>query len=122
MELKIKRIYAEADATDGVRLLVDRVWPRGISKEQAHIVRWCKEVAPSTALRKWFAHDAAKWEAMCERYKAELDDNPLADDWANCCRTLLAESNVTLVYGAKDEVHNQAVILADWLRAKLQQS
>lgn len=112
--IRIKRIYNEPSAADGLRILVDRVWPRGVSKERARIDEWRKEWAPSTALRKWFAHDVGKWKTFRERYLSELresDDQP-------ALRALARRSKrgaVTLVYSARDEAHNQAVVLKELL-------
>lgn len=112
-ELSIKRAYEEPDPADGRRVLVDRLWPRGVSKERAGLDDWLKEVAPSGDLRKWFGHDASKWEEFEARYRAELDGHP------NEIRRLLewwAAGDLTLVYGAADTKHNDAVVLAAYLR------
>ena len=103
MELKIERIYTKPVDLNGYRILVDRIWPRGISKENAHLDKWLKEVGPSTELRKWFGHDVARYPEFKERYQSQLPSQ-----------------NVILLYGAKDEEHNQAVILAAKLRKDLQ--
>ena len=114
-ELNIRRVYAEPGPNEGRRVLVDRVWPRGVSKKQLGDVIWLKEVGPSAALRKWFGHDPARWDAFRAKYFAELDDNPAVEE----LRRLLHEGAVTLLYGAKDETHNQAAALRDYLsRAK----
>ena len=112
MAIHLKRAYEPAKRSDGTRVLVDRLWPRGLSKEKAGIDHWFKEIAPSTALRKWFNHDPAKWEKFRERYFRELDRNAEAvkEFWA-----LARGRTVTLVYSAKDEVHNQAVALKEYL-------
>ena len=103
-----KRIYEPATESDGYRILVDRLWPRGVSKGSARIDLWMREIAPSTALRRWFNHDPAKWEAFCERYRAELrEQQPLLD----AVRQQAKEGPVTLVYSARDERCNQAVVL-----------
>lgn len=118
MKLQIKRVYDEPSKQDGTRVLVDRVWPRGLSKEKAKVGLWLKDVAPSTELRKWFGHDPDKWEAFRERYFRELDTNPEAVD------RLLAEAGcgtVTLVYSAKDEKHNNAVALKAYLEKHISQ-
>lgn len=113
MTIAIQRVYEPPSPDDGVRVLVDRVWPRGVSRDAADVVAWCKAVAPSTELRKWFAHDANKWPEFVARYHAELDANPDAVD------ELLAHApqrgRLTLVYSAKDEQHNQAVALREYL-------
>ena len=113
MKIAIKRVYEPALEEDGFRVLVDRVWPRGMSKEHARVDLWAKDAAPSTALRKWFGHDPAKWEEFQKRYLQELsaDACPL-----ETLRGLIhGQKKVTLVYGAKDEEHNQAVVLRDYL-------
>ena len=108
MTIKIKRAYAEPEKTDGFRILVDRLWPRGLSKEKAHVDLWLKEVAPSTELRKWFAHDPKKWPEFQSRYHAELKslNEPLA-----LLKEKSAHGPVTLLYAARDEEHNEAVVL-----------
>lgn len=112
--LKVKRAYDPPSRSDGCRVLVDRVWPRGISKEALRLDHWCKDVAPSTELRKWFGHDPEKWEAFRERYFAELDAHPEAlAELVEACRG----ETVTLVFGAKDADHNNAVALKAYLEA-----
>jgi uncharacterized protein YeaO (DUF488 family) len=114
--LRVKRVYEKPAKEDGQRVLVDRLWPRGMKKEEAKIDLWMKEVAPSNALRKSFHHDANKWPEFQKRYRAELKEK----------RELLAElkkiekqhGTMTLLYGAKDTKHNQAVVLADVLKEK----
>lgn len=110
--LHIKRIYDPASAEDGTRILVDRVWPRGLRKADARLDVWLKEVAPSTGLRKWFGHDPARWAEFRQRYAAELDGNPQP---VNALRDLLAAGPVTLLYAARDPEHNHAVVLRDYL-------
>ena len=113
--IRIKRAYEEPDSEDGTRVLVDRLWPRGLTKEKARVDVWLKDVAPSTELRKWFAHDPAKWSEFRSRYLEELKRNkePLS-----LLRQEAAKGTVTLVYGAKDQEHNEAVILQRLLMAK----
>lgn len=112
--LKIKRIYEEFDKSDGFRILVDRLWPRGVSKEEAHIDLWMKEIAPSTELRKWFNHDPKKWPEFQKKYKSELQKNPeMVDQIKKIARE---HAHVTLLYAAKDELHNDAVLLLDYLQ------
>lgn len=112
MSLKVKRVYLPAAATDGQRVLVDRLWPRGLRKEAAHIDEWRRELAPSTELRKWFGHEAAKWPEFCRRYAAELRAQAgIAGELAARAKT----ETVTLLFGAKDEEHNNAVALCEWL-------
>lgn len=113
--LESKRIYDIPSDTDGTRILVDRLWPRGISKENAALDCWAKEIGPSTGLRKWYAHDPARFGQFCERYKAELNANPDATAFRNKIETLLQEGTVTLVFAAKDESHSNAAVLRDWL-------
>ena len=113
--LKLKRAYEAPEAADGVRILVDRLWPRGTSKDSIRIGLWPKEIAPSHALRKWFAHDVAKWPIFRGRYFKELDGNPEA---VAKLREQMRRGTVTLVYGAKDREHNQAVALAEYLVTK----
>lgn len=108
----IKRIYEQAAPTDGFRVLVDRLWPRGESKENAHVDLWLKAVAPTSELRKWFNHEPEKYPEFQARYIAELDHNDAMTE----LRALCAEHPVvTLVYGAKDTEHNQAVVLLGYL-------
>lgn len=109
--LQIKRAYQAPEAGDGQRVLVDRIWPRGVSKDEARIDAWLKDVAPSTALRKWFGHRPERWEGFRERYLEELKANPAVET----LRQIMAGGPTTLVYRAKDEAHNQAVVLAEFL-------
>jgi uncharacterized protein YeaO (DUF488 family) len=111
-KLQIKRVYEPRARGDGQRVLVDRVWPRGISKDKLSDALWLKEVAPSTALRKWFDHRSERWEQFRVRYAAELDRNAEAIERL---RVLCARGTVTLLYSARDEEHNQARALADYL-------
>ncbi|NRO98840.1 DUF488 family protein [Paraburkholderia sp. NMBU_R16] len=101
---------------DGVRYLVDRVWPRGIRKDALRIEQWLRDVAPSNELRRWFGHDPQRWDAFIERYRAELDANRAA--WEPLLEAA-SHGPVTLVYGARDPEHNQAVALRDYLERKL---
>ena len=116
VNITIKRIYDPATSGDGCRVLVDRLWPRGISKDRAAIDRWFKELAPSTTLRHWFGHDPDKWDEFQRRYHAELKANKPAVE--PLCQLLKTESTITLLFGAKDETHNNAVVLAEYLRAR----
>lgn len=114
--IRVKRVYDEATKSDGKRFLVDRLWPRGVTHDAARLDGWLKEVAPSDALRRWFRHDPTKWEEFRRRYYTELDRKPEA------YRPVLEAAHagtVTLLYGAKDEEHNNAVALRDFLVAKL---
>jgi uncharacterized protein YeaO (DUF488 family) len=106
---RIKRAYEPAAEADGTRVLVDRVWPRGITKEKAAVSEWLKEVAPSTELRKWFGHEPERFAEFRERYRAELKGSAALEE----LRRL--KGVVTLVYGAHDETHNQAVVLKELL-------
>jgi uncharacterized protein YeaO (DUF488 family) len=113
--IKVKRAYASFEAGDGIRYLVDRVWPRGMTRETLAIKDWLREVAPSDTLRQWFGHDPAKWDEFLQRYFAELEEKPSA--W----QSLLAaarQGTVTLVFSARDEAHNQAVALKEFLETK----
>ncbi|MBS1552620.1 MAG: DUF488 domain-containing protein [Bacteroidetes bacterium] len=111
--IKIKRIYEKPSNEDGYRILVDRLWPRGLTKEKADIDVWLKEIAPSTDLRKWFAHDHKKWKSFEVKYKRELKNNA---DLINKIRQLEKEKgNITLLYSAKDEEFNDAVVLKKYL-------
>lgn len=109
---RIKRVYSEPSPRDGVRILVDRVWPRGISKERARIVEWRKEWAPSTWLRKWFGHDPAKWTEFRRRYRTELARSGMMNELKKLGRVSRTRT-ITLVYSASDEAHNQAVALKE---------
>lgn len=107
-DLVVKRIYEQPAPDDGQRVLVDRIWPRGVSKEDAALTLWLKEIAPSDELRKWFGHEPERWAEFQKRYRAELDENGEA---VAQLRALLGKGRVTLLYGAHDEVHNNAVAL-----------
>ena len=106
----IRRAYDEPTNNDGYRVLVDRVWPRGVSKEDAQLDEWCKQIAPSTELRKWFGHDPERWDEFRSRYRGELEDR---DDLVDALVERTTDGRVTLVFGAKDTDHNQAVVLAE---------
>ena len=112
MEIRIKRAYEPASSHDGTRILVDRLWPRGLKKSDADVAQWMKEVAPSSELRKWFGHDPARWEEFRSRYKAELGAKR---DLLAELRDLAKKGPLTLVYSAHDEAHNQAVVLREAL-------
>jgi uncharacterized protein YeaO (DUF488 family) len=112
--LKLKRVYAGCAASDGYRVLVDRLWPRGVSKEKAHVDLWMKEIGPSDALRKWFGHEPKRWTGFQARYQRELRANPQLV--AELRRLLREHRSMTLVYSARDEQHNQAVALRDFLQ------
>lgn len=106
--VRLKRAYEPVDNEDGTRILVDRLWPRGVSKVDAALDQWMKEVAPSTELRKWFGHDPDRWEEFRRRYSAELHQNP---ELLSQLRSLARRGPITLVYSAHDEVHNDAIVL-----------
>ncbi len=106
--VKLKRAYVAQDADDGTRVLVDRLWPRGVRKADAALDLWLKEIAPSTELRKWFDHDTARWDEFRERYSGELRTHP---ELLDQLRTLARKGTLTLVYAAHDERHNDAVVL-----------
>ncbi len=111
--IKIKRAYEAAAASDGKRVLVDRIWPRGVTKEEADIDWWAKDVAPSTELRKWFGHDPEKWPEFRKRYRQELKGNEELKKIGEMAKG----GDLTLVYSAKDEEHNQARVLLELLTA-----
>jgi uncharacterized protein YeaO (DUF488 family) len=107
-DVRLKRAYEAPAKSDGRRILIDRLWPRGVSKADAAIDEWIKEIAPSTALRKWFGHDPARWAEFRRHYAKELRGNP---ELLRKVRDLAQAGRVTLVYSARDEVHNDAVVL-----------
>ena len=113
--MKLKRVYLPAEETDGYRILVDRLWPRGISKEKAKIDLWLKEVAPSNELRKWFGHDPERFNEFTERYKAELQASGALEELR---QAIQEHPNTTLLYAAHDEQHNNAVVLQELLETK----
>jgi len=111
--IKLKRAYEPPAADDGVRILVDRLWPRGVRKENAALDQWAKDLAPSTELRKWFGHDPKRWEEFRRRYREELHRHA---DQVEQLRAMARKGHVTLVYSAHDEAHNDAVVLKEVLR------
>nr|WIE91358.1 DUF488 domain-containing protein [Mesorhizobium sp. WSM4875] len=111
-KVKLKRAYESPAADDGTRVLIDRLWPRGVKKADAALDCWMKELAPSTELRKWFGHDPARWEEFRRRYAAEILEH---HDELDRLRDLIRQGAVTLVYSAHDEVHNDAVVLREIL-------
>jgi len=113
-KLKIKRVYEKPSKEDGWRVLVDRLWPRGMKKKTAHVDIWMKDVAPSDALRKWFGHKPEKWKEFQKRYRSELAKNK--ELVAEIRKMEREHGTVTLLFGAKDEEHNQAVVLAAVLK------
>ena len=119
-EIRIKRVYEAPAEDDGVRVLVDRLWPRGISKEHAALSDWWKDIAPTPELRKWFGHKAENFAAFTEKYRAELSTGTAAPAHTKTVAEHLAKGeNVTLLYGAKDPKLNQAVVLRDWMNGML---
>lgn len=117
MAIFLKRAYEEVQEDDGFRILVDRLWPRGLSKDVAKIDLWMKEIAPSTTLRKWFAHDPLKWDKFKESYIKELDNNAnTVNEFLNLVKQ---HDKITLIYGAKDTKHSQAKILKEYIEQKL---
>jgi uncharacterized protein YeaO (DUF488 family) len=115
MSIAIKRAYEAAGAKDGHRILVDRVWPRGVTKDELHLEGWYRDLAPSTQLRKWFGHDPERWPEFQKRYLSELRRADLRERLDELAK-LAKRGKVTLVYGARDEEHNQAVVLRDYLK------
>lgn len=111
MKIQIKRVYEKPDAKDGFRILVDRLWPRGLTKEKVALDLWLKDIAPSTDLRKWFNHDPEKWKEFQKRYRKELKENKEAVD---TLKEHLKKGTVTLLYAARDEAHNEAEVLKDY--------
>lgn len=116
-EIAIKRVREEPRDDDGQRILVDRLWPRGVSKEDAHLDQRAPDVAPSNDLRKWFHHDPDNWDEFVNRYRAELDENPDAAEFAE---QIKQHKKVTLLIDAKDSEHNHALVLREWLRGESQ--
>ena len=114
MVIKLKRVYEQAKPSDGFRVLVDRLWPRGISKEEAHIDEWLRKIAPSTELRKWFGHDPEKWPVFQRRYRAELKDKiqPLEKLLADA-----AGKDITLVYASREQEYNNVMVLKEVLKS-----
>ena len=112
--IQVKRVYSERGTKDGVRILVDRVWPRGVTKARARIDEWRKDLAPSTSLRKWFGHDLAKWRGFRERYRKELTAPGQIDTLTELAKRSRHET-ITLIYSAADEQHNQAVALKEFI-------
>ncbi|MBB02584.1 MAG: DUF488 domain-containing protein [Rubinisphaera brasiliensis] len=114
--IRLQRVYDDPSRQDGLRILVERLWPRGVSKEKAAVDLWLKDLAPSTELRKWFSHDPEKWDEFCERYWAELREQ---GDLLTLLKHRTTEGNVTFVFASRDEVHNSAVALKQFLEDEL---
>jgi uncharacterized protein YeaO (DUF488 family) len=112
VSIRLKRVYDKPAKSDGRRVLVDRIWPRGLTKREARVDEWLKEIAPSAKLRKWFGHDPARWKEFKKRYAAELDDQ--RDQIEHLARAA-NQRTVTLLFGAKDTEHNNAVALKDYI-------
>lgn len=117
MTVKLKRIYEDHAKSDGKRILVDRVWPRGVSKEKANVDEWFKEIGPSKELRQWFNHDADKFDEFKKRYKKELQDGEQKASYDKLKAIQKENNTITLVFSAKDEKHNQAQVLKERLEA-----
>jgi uncharacterized protein YeaO (DUF488 family) len=115
MLLGVKRVYDRRELTDGRRVLVDRLWPRGVKKGTQSVDLWMKDVAPSNELRKWFLHEAGKWDEFKKKYVKELDDSKKLNELV----TMVKDIDVTLVYSAKDTEHNNAVALAEILKDRI---
>lgn len=118
-KLQLKRIYDPVAVDDGARVLTDRLWPRGVRKEDARLTLWCKDIAPSTALRQWFNHDAERWKEFQLRYRGELDQNAEA---VECILSLLRKQTVTLLISARDPEHNHGRVLIDYLQRARRQT
>lgn len=114
--LKIKRVYEAVEESDGVRFFVERLWPRGMKKEDLSIQAWLKNAAPSASLRSWYGHDLLKWREFQERYRTELEDNPIA--WKPILEAS-EQGHVTLLYSARDTEHNSALVLKSFLEERL---
>lgn len=110
--VKIKRVYEPADKADGKRILIDRLWPRGLTKEKAKVDLWLKDIAPTSELRSWFKHDPEKWSEFQLKYRAEIESNT---EVLKRLKTELEAGQTTLVYSARDEHHNDAVVLKTYL-------
>ena len=115
MPMHIKRVYEIPEKDDGIRILIDRLWPRGLTKEKAKVDLWLKDIAPSTTLRKWFGHDPSKWSEFKKRYHDELENNTEA---VTKLEEELKKKKVTLIYGAKDQEYNDAVVLKEYFENK----
>ncbi len=115
-EIRIKRVYDSPDAADGTRVLVDRLWPRGLRKQNAELSLWLKEIAPSSELRRWFGHDPARWTEFGRRYRTELGHNRAA---VERLLDVAGRGRVTLLYGAHDAAHNHALVLSEYIREYL---
>lgn len=117
MDIRLKRAYEAPARSDGPRVIVDRIWPRGVAKEEADIAHWLKGLAPSTELRKWFGHDPDKWREFREKYLKELKSGDAGEDLSALKSLLEEHARITLVFAAKDTEHNNAVALRDFILA-----
>jgi len=117
-KLILKRIY-DKELPDGYRILVDRLWPRGISKIRAALDLWAKPIAPSSELRKWFGHDPEKYAEFKSKYLIEINNNPYTEEFLDAVKAALKEQDVLILYSAKDEEHNDAVVLMEYLNTKV---
>ena len=118
-ELLLKRVYEPYEPKDGYRILVDRLWPRGIKKEAAQLDEWAKEITPSTKIRRLYHHGDMPFEGFSQAYLEELETNEVAEIFVSNCSEQLKSQNVTLVYGAKNEQENHALVLREWLKRKI---
>ena len=118
-EIKLKRAYAAPAPEDGTRILVDRLWPRGKTKTSLELHSWARDIAPSNELRKTFSHMTERFDEFTAAYQAELDANPASPFFIEEIKQILKNGDVTLVYGARDEIHNQAQVLKTWLEQKI---
>src|ERR1700733_15116612 len=113
-DMHMKRVYEPHSADDGARVLIDRIWPRCVSKQSAALTLWLKDIAPTTALRKWFNHEPVRWAEFCRRYHRELEENPSS---VGQLREIMKTGRVTLLYGAHDTAHNHAIALREYMLA-----
>lgn len=118
-DIRLKRAYDEPERSDGARILVDRLWPRGIKKEDLHLHAWAKSLAPSTELRKWFAHDPDRWAEFQKRYRAELKESHATKAVSELLASAKKAKTITLLFGAKDRGHNEAVVLRTVFRRQV---
>lgn len=117
-KIDLKRVYSPHVPTDGYRLLVDRIWPRGMTKEKAAVDRWLPDIGPTTELRQWFGHRPERWPEFKRRYLAELSSN--RDVTRTLMEIVAVHHHITILFGARDEKHNQAVVIATYLKRRLQ--
>jgi uncharacterized protein YeaO (DUF488 family) len=115
VNIHIKRVYEPAEQSDGYRVLVDRLWPRGLTKDEASLDEWLRDIAPSSELRHWYAHEPEHWSEFKRRYRHELRRDPAAAALSHLRDEIVTHKTVTLLYGAKDEQHNNAIVLLEYL-------